>query len=193
MSSGRNPLSPTRMEMSLNKTLGTTLIALSALLLLNGCPSKPVDEQEPSGSTVVGPASPTQKRPGTSSPPGRGGYRAADLNDPSSPLYQRTIYFDYDSSQLQPQYIDILRAHASYLASDSTARVTLDGHADERGTREYNLALGYHRAGTVRSFLLAEGVPNGRIRAMSYGEERPANPGHDESSWRLNRRVELVY
>jgi len=71
--------------------------------------------------------------------------------------------------------------------------VTLDGHTDERGTREYNLALGDQRAGTVRSFLLAEGVPNGRSRTMSYGEERPLAPDHDESAWALNRRVELVY
>jgi len=181
------------MEMSVNKMLGTTLIVLSAVLLLNGCPSKPIDEQEPSDSTIGEPGSSTAGRTVTSPLPGLGGYRAADLNDPASPLYQRTIYFEYDSSQLQPQYINILRAHAAYLASDPTAGVTLDGHTDERGTREYNLALGYQRAGTVRSFLLAEGVPSSRVRTMSYGEERPADPGHNESSWRLNRRVELVY
>lgn len=179
--------------MSVNKMLGTTLMVLSAVLLLNGCPSKPIDEQEPSDSTIGEPGSSTTGRTDTSPLPGRGGYRAADLNDPASPLYQRTIHFEYDSSQLQPQYLDILRAHAAYLASDTTAGVTLDGHADERGTREYNLALGYQRARAVHSFLLVEGVPNSQVRAMSYGEEHPADPGHNESSWRLNRRVELVY
>ncbi len=177
------------MKMSLHKTLGTTLIALSAVLSLSGCPTQPIDRQAPTGSTVRGPAGTA-----VASPPGRqGGYRAADLKDPSSPLAQRTIYFEYDSSDIQPQFLHILRAHASYLAADSAASVTLDGHTDERGTREYNLALGDQRAGTVRSFLLAEGVPDSRLRTMSYGEERPLDPDHDESAWALNRRVELVY
>jgi peptidoglycan-associated lipoprotein len=71
--------------------------------------------------------------------------------------------------------------------------VTLDGHTDERGTREYNLALGEQRADTVRRFLAAEGVPDRQIHTMSYGEELPADPGHSEAAWALNRRVELVY
>lgn len=175
------------MEKSLNINLGTCAIALLAVLLLSGCPSAPIDEQEPDSATQETPGAVTR---GISGP---GGYTAADLNDPSSPLYQRVIYFKYDSSDIRPQFIDILRAHASYLSSSSAAYVTLDGHTDERGTREYNLALGDHRADTVRRFLLAEGVPDGRIRTMSYGEERPADPGHGEPSWALNRRVELIY
>lgn len=179
--------------LSLNKILGVALLALSAALVLSGCPSKPIDEQEPDPTTVGRPSG--QQGPGSAaaSRPGRDGYRAEDLNDPSSPLYQRTIYFEYDSSDIRPQFLGVLRAHASYLSSAPAAWVTLDGHADERGTREYNLALGHRRAGTVRSFLVAEGVPAGRISTMSYGEERPANFGHDESAWALNRRVELVY
>lgn len=178
------------MKMSLHKTLGTTLITLSVVLSLSGCPTTPIDRQAPTGAIVerpTGAAAPSSSRGGQSR------YRAADLKDPSSPLAQRTIYFEYDSSDIQPQFLPILRAHASYLAADSAASVTLDGHTDERGTREYNLALGDQRAGTVRSFLLAEGVPNGRSRTMSYGEERPLAPDHDESAWALNRRVELVY
>jgi peptidoglycan-associated lipoprotein len=171
----------------LNKTIGTALAALAAVLLLTGCPSQPVDEQEPGASAEVAAGA------GTSGAPGRGGYTAADLNDPSSPLYQRVLYFQYDISDIQPQFIDILRAHAAYLASNSGVLVTLEGHADERGTREYNLALGDHRADTVRRFLLAEGVPDGQIHTMSYGEERPADFGHTEHAWALNRRVELVY
>ena len=172
----------------MNKILGAAAAALSAVLLLTGCPSQPIDEQEP--------ASDVEERAGadTSGAVRRsGGYTAADLNDPSSPLYQRVIYFEYDNSDIQPQFIDILRAHASYLSSNSGALVTLEGHTDERGTREYNLALGDFRADTVRRYLVAEGAPDGQIRAMSYGEERPADPGHSESAWALNRRVELVY
>jgi len=179
--------------MNLYKTLGTTLLALSAVLALSGCPTqpaKPIDRQVPTGPTVGGRAG----GGGAASPPGgQGRYRAVDLKDPASPLSQRTIYFEYDSSDIQPRFLPILRAHASYLAADSAAAVTLDGHTDERGTREYNLALGDQRAGTVRSFLSAEGVPNSRIRTMSYGEERPVDPDHDESAWALNRRIELIY
>jgi peptidoglycan-associated lipoprotein len=162
-------------------------MAVTAVFLLTGCPSQPIQEREPDAG-VQEPSG-----AGTSGLSGRAGYTAADLNDPSSPLYQRVIYFDYDSSDIQPQFIDILRAHASYLSSSSDVSVTLEGHADERGTREYNLALGDQRADTVRRYLLAEGVPDSRVHTMSYGEERPADPGHSESSWALNRRVELVY
>jgi len=177
------------MEMSLHKALGTPLLALSVVLPLSGCPTQPIERQEPTGSTVGGRAGGAVSSP----PGGQGRYRAADLNDPSSPLAQRTIYFEYDSSDIQPRFVAVLRAHASYLAADSSASVTLDGHADERGTREYNLALGDQRAGAVRGFLLAEGVPSSRLRTMSYGEERPLDPNHDESAWALNRRVELIY
>lgn len=173
--------------MRLNKTLGTTLIALAATLLLSACPNQPTKGQEATGATVGGASShPDRGRR-------QGKYTAADLNNPVSPLYQRTIYFDYDSSDIRPRFLDTLRAHASYLSSDPAAQVTLDGHTDERGTREYNLALGYHRAGAVRDFLRAEGAPPGRLRTMSYGEEQPAELGHTETAWSRNRRVELVY
>ncbi len=99
------------------------------------------------------------------------------MNDPSSPLYQRVIYFEYDSSDIQPQFVDILRAHASYLSTNSGASVTLEGHTDERGTREYNLALGDHRADTVRRYLLAEGVPDGRIHTHELWGGTPRGPG----------------
>jgi peptidoglycan-associated lipoprotein len=174
----------------LKKILGTALLALSIILLMSGCSSKPVHEEGAGGAEdAQGSAGAT-----TSALSGRGGgYTAADLNNPSSPLYQRTIYFDYDSSDIRPQFLDVLRAHASYVSANSDVLVTLDGHTDERGTREYNLALGEQRADTVRRFLVAEGVPDRQIHTMSYGEEQPADPGHSEAAWALNRRVELVY
>jgi len=174
------------MVRSLNKILGILAI-LAAALLLVGCPTKPVQEQEPRAG--VGDRTGAE----TAGLGGPGGYTAADLNDPRSPLYQRVIYFDYDRSEILPQFVDVLRAHASYLAGNPNVRLMLEGHTDERGTREYNLALGDQRAGAVRQFLLAEGAASGQIETLSYGEERPADPGHYESAWALNRRVELVY
>jgi peptidoglycan-associated lipoprotein len=117
----------------------------------------------------------------------------AALNDPNSPLYTKVIYFEFDRSDIGPEYVDTLRAHAEYLAANPQARVTLEGHCDERGTREYNLALGEQRAEQVRRFLLAEGVSGSQIDTLSYGEERAADPGHYESAWALNRRAVLVY
>lgn len=119
------------------------------------------------------------------------------LEDPSHPLYnllqERTIYFEYDKSEIQEQYRDIVDAHASYLSEHPDVSVTLEGHADERGSREYNLALGERRAIAVQRQLTLLGVQASQIRTVSYGEERPVAPGHDESSWSKNRRVEIIY
>ncbi len=115
------------------------------------------------------------------------------LDDPSSPLYRKVIYFDYDASEIRPQYADLLRAHANYIFNTPGVDVTLEGHSDERGTREYNLALGERRSQAVQRFLMAEGAPEDRLRTLSYGEERPADPRRSQDSWQQNRRVELVY
>jgi peptidoglycan-associated lipoprotein len=115
------------------------------------------------------------------------------LDDPSSPLYRKVLYFDYDSAEINPQYAALLRAHAAYLYNTAGERVTLEGHSDERGTREYNLALGERRSQAVKRFLMAEGAPAERIGTLSLGEERPADPRRNERSWSENRRVELVY
>ena len=106
--------------------------------------------------------------------------------------YGNVFYFAYDSSLLTPEAIASLNAHIAALAGTNST-IRLEGHTDERGTRDYNLALGDSRADSVKRYLTAEGVPAGRLTTLSYGEERPADPGHNEQSWALNRRVELVY
>jgi peptidoglycan-associated lipoprotein len=180
------------METTLTKIPGIFAAMIAAVVLFTGCSSTPSQEkgagvEDRAGATAGEGAS-------TAGLAGRGGgYTAADLNDPSSPLYQKVIYFDYDSSDIKPQFVDVLRAHASYLSSNPAAHVRLEGHTDERGTREYNLALGEERADTVRRFLVAEGARDSQIDILSYGEERPAEPGHTESAWALDRRVVLVY
>jgi peptidoglycan-associated lipoprotein len=165
--------------------LAATWAVLTAALLLGGCPGKPVKEPEPA------PVEPVVSGVGTAPVPDRG--LPPGFDDPSSPLFQRVIYFDYDTSDIQPQFVEVLRAHARYLATNPGRSITLEGHTDERGTREYNLALADQRASTVRRFMLAEGVGSGQLSTLSYGEERPAQPGHGEEAWVLNRRVELVY
>jgi peptidoglycan-associated lipoprotein len=102
------------------------------------------------------------------------------------------VYFDYDSSEIRPEYDEIVAAHAGYLTRYKNARVRLEGHTDERGSREYNIGLGERRAQTVRRALLLQGVLEGQIVTVSYGEERPAVEGSGEAAYAKNRRVELV-
>ncbi len=115
------------------------------------------------------------------------------LDNPNSLLAQRVFYFDFDSSDIAADYMPALSAHAEYLNSHPGARVRLEGNTDERGTREYNLALGERRAKAVKQVLVLKGVPANQITTVSYGEEKPAADGHDEAAWSKNRRVVLVY
>ena len=108
-------------------------------------------------------------------------------------LAKRTVYFDFDSSEIKGEGTDIVAAHAKYLAANPGTRVRLEGHTDERGSREYNIGLGERRAQAVRRALLLQGAADMQISTVSYGEERPAVPGHDEAAWAKNRRVEIVY
>lgn len=105
---------------------------------------------------------------------------------------QNVVYFEYDSSEIKPEYDAVVTAHAGYLVKYKGARVRLEGHTDERGSREYNVGLGERRAQTVRRALLLQGVQEGQIATVSYGEERPAAEGSDETAYARNRRVELV-
>lgn len=121
------------------------------------------------------------------------GSGAAALNDPSSPLSTRVIYFDYDSTNIRSDFENVVQAHAGYLAANPGTEITVEGHGDERGTPEYNLALGERRAMALRKQLVLLGATAGQIRTVSYGEERPAVEGSDESAYAMNRRVEIVY
>jgi peptidoglycan-associated lipoprotein len=127
---------------------------------------------------------------------GVGGYGdlgIESLNDPNSPLSQRVIYFEFDSSDVAEQDRELVAAHAAFLAANQAVKVSVEGHADERGAREYNIGLGDHRAQSIRRMLEFHGVAPTQITTVSYGEEKPADQGHDEMAWSRNRRVELVY
>nr|WP_298415193.1 peptidoglycan-associated lipoprotein Pal [uncultured Halomonas sp.] len=106
---------------------------------------------------------------------------------------QRTIYFDYDKETIRPEFESTLNANAQYLRSNPNARVVLQGHGDERGTREYNLGLGERRAKAVERYLAVQGVSDSQIEIVSYGEERPAVDGHSEDAYAQNRRVVFDY
>lgn len=108
-------------------------------------------------------------------------------------LATKLVYFDFDSSEIKGTGTDVVAAHAKYLAGHPNTRVRLEGHTDERGSREYNIGLGERRAQSVRRALLLQGAADAQISTVSYGEERPAAPGHDEAAWAKNRRVEIVY
>lgn len=103
------------------------------------------------------------------------------------------VYFEFDRSEIRSDFNAMLGAHARYLASDRNLSIRLEGHTDERGSREYNIGLGENRAQSVRQILLLQGVSAAQLSTVSYGEERPAAFGSDEESYGLNRRVELVY
>lgn len=121
-----------------------------------------------------------------------GAFSAADL-DSNSCLMKRVIYFDYDQDLLRPEYQAVVACHTKYLRDRPGARMSLEGNADERGTREYNLGLGERRSNAVASAFSGSGADASRINAVSYGEERPLCLDSDEDCWSRNRRVEIVY
>jgi peptidoglycan-associated lipoprotein len=116
-----------------------------------------------------------------------------ELNNPNSPLAKRSVYFDFDSYEVKSDYQSLLQAHADYLRRHPTQHVLIQGNTDERGSSEYNLALGERRSQAVLRTLETLGVPDAQLEAVSFGKEKPVALGHDEASWAQNRRADLVY
>lgn len=142
----------------------------------------------------VKPAPPPPPPPPTTTAPAQtnGAFTPADLQS-NACLRTRVIYFDFDKSNIQPKFDDIIACHAKYLRDRPQARMTLEGNTDERGTREYNLGLGERRGNAVASALEADGASADQIKVVSYGEERPVCREHNETCWQKNRRVNIVY
>ncbi len=115
------------------------------------------------------------------------------LHDPNNILSKRSIYFDFDSNAVKDEYRGLIQAHAHYMTDHRDARARIEGNCDERGSREYNLALGQRRAEAVKKIMTVLGVADGRIETVSFGEEKPAAPGHDEAAWAKNRRDDIKY
>ena len=168
---------------------------ISLTILLLGCSKDQVKEDEPVEVTdlTADPASSSEDGAQTYGAEDDSGPAFSQLDDPQSPLSVRTIYFEYDSSEISSDYRSTVEAHSLYLQQNPSTSVILEGHGDERGSREYNLALGERRAKAVKQQMLLLGANSNQIRLVSYGEEKPASDGHDESSWQQNRRVEILY
>ncbi len=120
-------------------------------------------------------------------------FQGHPLDNPQSILSSRVIYFEFDSASIRNEDRATIQAHAEYLSQHSSASVVLEGHTDERGSREYNIALGEKRAKAVRQLLLFQGAVASQLQTVSYGEENPVAIGHDEDAWQQNRRVEITY
>ena len=166
------------------------ILALTMALTLASCQTtpEPVDETPPPVEKETAPEVVTKAAPDP-----RDYTDARNFDNSESLLSKRVIYFDFDKSTVRPEYRSIVAAHADYLASSSSARTTLEGHADERGTREYNLGLGERRGNAVMGIMSAQGARGNQQVVVSYGEERPTCRVSDGDCWGQNRRVEIVY
>jgi peptidoglycan-associated lipoprotein len=180
--------------MSESVSMRRTMIMLlaAAALALGACASKGPKAEAPAATAGENAGA---EGAGANNPNAAGGGGADDevAGPQAGLLATRVIYFDFDSAEIKGQGTDVVAAHARYLAAHASARVRLEGHTDERGSREYNIGLGERRAQAVRRALLLQGAADAQISTVSYGEERPAVPGHDEAAWAKNRRVEIVY
>jgi len=174
------------------------VLAAAMGIVVAGCSSTPT-EQKPAAEPQAQPAAPA---PPPAPPPAPEAPRAVEapppvpmdpLNDPNSILARRSVYFDFDKSLIHESDVPIIEAHGNYLVSHTARTVRIEGNCDERGSHEYNLALGQRRAEAVRARLKLLGVPSSRLDAISLGKEKPRNPGHNEAAWAENRRSDIIY
>jgi peptidoglycan-associated lipoprotein len=164
------------------------ILMMAAAIGIAGCHGKP-KKAAPPGSAVG-----AQSAGADSDSAAAGAEEGAAAAGPmSGTLARRIIYFDFDSSEIKGEGTEIAAAHARYLAANTAVRVRLEGHTDERGSREYNIGLGERRAQSVRRALLLQGATEGQLSTVSYGAERPVAAGSNEAAWKQNRRVEIVY
>jgi peptidoglycan-associated lipoprotein len=177
----------------MRKGLKSVLLLIFSVAFLAACEGTTGTTKDDSTVTSSGSGSSSSGSASTTATGSGSAWAGHALDDPNSLLAKRTVYFDYDESVLLDQDRAILEAHAQYLSQNPGAAVTLEGHTDERGTREYNLALGERRAVSARQFMSLLGASGQQLRTVSYGEEQPAALGHNEEAWALNRRVEIIY
>ena len=168
------------------------ILVLASAIALAGCPKRPTTVAEGAGASVGNQGAATVGAAGGSVQTGE------QLTAEQAALRElerlgMIIYFDYDRAEIKPEYVSVVAAHARFLNGNASRKVRLEGHADERGSREYNIGLGERRAQAVRRALLLQGVTEAQITTVSYGEERPAAAGNDEAAYSRNRRVQIGY
>ena len=164
---------------------------LAALVIVAACASDKSKTDQSSGSAESGVGNPTQTNSASDSIVGTPTQNASNAGAAGLPS-GNVLYFDFDSSALSQADQQLVEAWGAYLSANAGAKVRLEGHTDERGTREYNVALGERRANAVLQALTARGVSANQLSVASFGEERPVAVGHDEAAWAQNRRVEIV-
>ena len=175
-------------------------LILTAVLtvVLAGCSTTPTPESgapveertAPSGTPGAATSGTTGANvDGTATRSGQGN----PLRDPNSPLSKRSVYFDFDSYAVRDEYKPLIEAHGRYLQSTRPGRMIIQGNTDERGSREYNIALGQRRADAVKKMMMLYGATGSQIETVSFGKEKPRNAGHDESAWTENRRDDFLY
>ena len=179
----------------MRKGLSSVLLLIFSVAFLAACEGTTGTTKDDSSVTSSGSSSSSSDSATTSAAGSGSGsaWAGHPLDDPDSLLTKRTVYFEFDDSLILEQDRPILEAHAQYLSQNPSAAITLEGHTDERGTREYNLALGERRSIAVRQYMSLLGGSGQQLRTLSYGEERAAATGHNEEAWALNRRVEIIY
>jgi peptidoglycan-associated lipoprotein len=181
----------------MRKTSLISIVALAALAL-GACASKPPlnsaagQGANAAGNSAQGSGADSGNASGTAGGSGSALGGPGGMAGAGAPQ-TKIIYFDFDSSDIKPEFVDVISAHARVISGNASIKVRLEGHTDERGSREYNIGLGERRAQAVRRALLLQGVAETQVTTVSYGEERPAVTGHAEDAWAKNRRVEIVY
>ncbi len=174
-----------------NLLLGSVMLAIAALA---GCASKePTKDVPVETRTPAATAAPSATTATTTAVKAPVAVAVNPLKDPANILSKRIIYFDYDKDAVKSEFQAIVQAHAKFLADNRGRKIRLEGHADERGSREYNMALGQRRADAVRKATNLLGIGNERMESISFGEDKPRAQGSDEAAWSQNRRVEIVY
>ena len=170
------------------RTLKALPLTLSSLFLLAACSSAPKLDNAPAAAAQ--PAAPAADSR-TVTPVSAG--TVDPLNDPNGALAKRSVYFDFDQYTVKDQFKPVVTAHADYLSHNKGRKIVIQGNTDERGSSEYNLALGQKRAEAVRKSLAAMGVADAQMEAVSFGKEKPKATGSDEAAWAENRRADIVY
>ena len=178
------------------------LIAMSVATLLAACSttttkeeSATVEDRPPTVVTQEKPVQPVKPaiKPETAFVKPDSSSTMSPLKDPNNILSKRAVYFDYDQFTVKDEFRPLVSAHAKYMTTTGAARMTIQGNTDERGSREYNLALGQKRADAVKQMMVLSGAPSANIETVSFGEEKPRAEGHDEAAWAENRRADIVY